>query len=850
MTNYVPGYGCSSAKIVIVGEAPGANEVTTGVPFSGPAGNLLDECLRFAGIDRNDIYLTNVCKVRPPNNDLKKLCTIGHSTEEFLPQLWLELESINPNCIIAVGALALETLCNLKGIEKYRGSILKCHRTGHKVIPTLHPASLFHTEGGKLHPWKELSWIKMDVKRAAEQSLFKEIRLPTRNLRIAQSSVDVIRFVEQTDATASVALDVETWKTWPQCIGLAFTPYEALSIPLFNEGSGSGEIHIHDLLEIWKVLSEFLNDTRLNIMAQNAKFDEKRCRQVGLQWHDCHFDMAMAWHVLYPEFPKKLQFISSILTEEPYYKDEGKEFNNKDAKASFKQWLLYNAKDAAVEYECCEKIISILREMNLESFFFDKIMPLHRLYSNMEDVGILIDLEINKQLGTKYEKLRKEKQEELVQNITEGDKDLYEVYKNFNVMSNGPKNQVAKLIFGFMKLPVRAGTDDETLKSLANNVCKKKREKDILLGILEVRKLRKTIGTYIDAKPSEPDFKRFGDCVRYLDNNRPRIHTQCNINGAETGRTSTGILQPPVCNGKEGIALQTMTKHEDAQIESAGGSDLRAQFIADEDFVFIEPDLSQAEDRVVCVLARDWGALKNYEKTHYNKNKYGLKDDRHTLTTMSVCGLSFDEVTDYHRQIGKKTRHAGNYKMGKHMHMLNLAKFAGIFISEWAAGKQLEKFHADNPQIEGVFHEEIKQALQNNDCVLITPHGRRRQFFNRWGDELLKEAFAFIPQATISDQVKFAMLRIKDRLGSSYHTKFFFLEESHDSFLALCHVSIISMANNIIKEELERSISFRNCTLSRNYDLIIPCDIKVGKRWIEKSEVYPDGMEKLKEMVA
>ena len=92
-----------------------------------------------------------------------------------------------------------------------------------------------------------------------------------------------------------------------------------------------------------------------------------------------------------------------------------------------------------------------------------------------------------------------------------------------------------------------------------------------------------------------------------------------------------------------------------------------------------------------------------------------------------------------------------------------------------------------------------------------------------------------------------AMVRISRRLGAAYKTKFFFLEESHDSFLALCHQSIIQKTAIIIKEELEKPIDCRKCTLARDYDLVIPCDIQIGRRWIAKSKDWPDGMEKYRE---
>lgn len=819
MNNYVPGKGPDQTALMLVGEAPGGNEVSMGYPFAGPTGDMVKECCDIAGFPFDQTYRTNVCKVRPPDNDIEKIGLIGHSIEEFLPELWDEITRVNPNCILAIGNTALRYLTGYTGIKNYRGSILPCIKTGHKVVATLHPASLLHQSGSsEVASWKEYAYIKQDFKRAVEQAEFFDIRIPQRNLWFARNSLDVIRFLEKYQHCDRVTLDVETYKTYAQCIGLAFNSYEACSIPTFWD-----QIPDHDLAYIWKSLCEFLADTKIKIIAQNAKFDEKRSRQLGLRWHDCWMDMGMGWHVLYSEFPKSLQFITSVLTDEPYYKDEGKEYDPKKHKID--RWFLYNAKDAAVEFECTEKILEMLKEFDLQDFFFDKIMPLHRLYSDMEDVGLAIDLEVNRYLKKKYSDLRDAGQKRLITLIADGNAEVAELYKNFNVMSNGPKNQVAKLIYGFLKCPVRKDTSDETLKSLVNNSIKDQRRKDILLGILEVRKLRKTIGTYLDAEPSSDG----------------RIHSQFNINGTESGRTSSGILKPPVSVYKEGIAFQTMTKHEDVTLK-AGGGDLRAEFVADDGWTLIEPDLSQAEDRVVCVLAEDWDALESYKRTEFKFNKYGLKDDRHTLTAMYVCELGFDSITDWERQVGKKTRHSGNYNVGKHQHMLTLGK-SGIFVSEWKAGRQLEKFHAENPRIRNVFHQSIVQALRDNDCRLFSPHGRLRQFFNKWGEDLFKEAYAQIPQATVSDQVKFAMTPIKKRMPRG---TFYYAGESHDSFLALCRNDCVDKALPIIKEELEMPIDFNKCTLSRNYQLVIPAEVKIGKRWIEKSDEWPDGLRKVK----
>ena len=805
MSKYVGGFGCSTAKLLICGEAPGQREEEQGTPFVGPTGDLVDSCLRVAGISRNDVYLTNVVKVRPPNNEIKRLSEIGYKIEDFLPQLWAEIEAISPNCILALGGTALHALCGLNGIQNYRGSILPNIHSGlPKVVPTIHPASMLH-EDKEMKNWKVLQYIKFDFIRAAKQSLFKELCLPQRSLLIARNSLDFIRFLERNQHHEEASRDVETFKTIPLCVGISFTPWEAMSVPLFNHITATNPdgIPLHDQLYIWKLLSQFFSDTRIKLVEQNAKFDDRICEDVSLGGQ-VYFDTMLAWHTLYPEMPKKLSFITSILTDEPYYKDEGKEYNPR--KDKFDRLLLYNAKDAVVTIEIMQKEIHLLQTLGLECFFRDRMMPLHKLYYDLEHRGILIDEAIRKELRTKYTTQRSVVHDTLLSSIKLGsglDEDV-------NV--NSPK-QVHKLLYQLLNCPLRKDVTESTLKALANNVIKDETRKNIIKAILEERKVRKTISTYLDAAPSSDG----------------RIRTQFKITGTETGRTSTEKREPPVSVVPEGMALQTLTKYGEV------GADLRKMFIPDPGYVFVECDGAQAEDRVVAVLSLDWEALDLLNKTQFKHNKNGLKDDRHTLTAMLVTSKSFEEITDADRQIGKRTRHAANYGVGKHQ-LMEIIAGEGIYISEWRAGRYLDKIHESNPRIRAIYHRGIEEALAECNCILTTPFGRRRQFFNKWGNDLFKEAYAHIPQSTVSDQVKFAMLRIRDQ----WHENPFCMEW-HDSFLALLKEEELNTFCALAKREMESPIDFSGCSLPRDYKLVIPVEFKIGRtNWLEMKKLVVD----------
>src|SRR3990167_9634089 len=133
MPKRVEAVGPLTAKIVIVGEAPGQDEEREGIPFIGESGQLLNRLMTDVGIKRDDCYITNVCKVRPPSNKMERLEELGLKVEDFYPELFLEIRKVRPNVIIALGGTALKALCEETEITKWRGSILSFD--GIKVIP-------------------------------------------------------------------------------------------------------------------------------------------------------------------------------------------------------------------------------------------------------------------------------------------------------------------------------------------------------------------------------------------------------------------------------------------------------------------------------------------------------------------------------------------------------------------------------------------------------------------------------------------------------------------------------------------------------------------------------------------
>ncbi len=145
------GTGSMTAEIMFVGEAPGADEDEQGVPFVGRAGQLLTKMILAMGLSREDVYIANVLKCRPPGNRNPEPDEIA-TCEPFL---FRQLASIQPKVVIALGAFAARTLLKTEEpISRLRGRIFDFR--GAKLIPTFHPSYLLRSPGNKREAWDDL----------------------------------------------------------------------------------------------------------------------------------------------------------------------------------------------------------------------------------------------------------------------------------------------------------------------------------------------------------------------------------------------------------------------------------------------------------------------------------------------------------------------------------------------------------------------------------------------------------------------------------------------------------------------------------------------------------------------
>ncbi len=301
----------------------------------------------------------------------------------------------------------------------------------------------------------------------------------------------------------------------------------------------------------------------------------------------------------------------------------------------------------------------------------------------------------------------------------------------------------------------------------------------------------------------------------------------------ETGRSSSGILKPPVRPWKCGMSFQTLTK-------GGLGERIRSIYIPEKGYEFLEVDLSQVEARICALLAKDNETLKLFDTIDIHKYTYRL-----------IFNLENDTpVTSEQRYLGKQTRYAILYGTGERTLMNQVNSDAkkyniNVQISQSEARTILTSAHAKMPNIKKVFHKEVEEALLANHKILLSPIlpfgppiGRRRQFFDRFGADLLRQAYAQIPQSIPPDHIRRAYIfDIQPKLkAGGLEEKLLLCGEAHDALLFKSQLGFRDTAIELLRAPLETEIDFSACSLPRG-KIKIPVEIKVGQNYKDLEKV-------------
>ena len=175
------------------------------------------------------------------------------------------------------------------------------------------------------------------------------------------------------------------------------------------------------------------------------------------------------------------------------------------------------------------------------------------------------------------------------------------------------------------------------------------------------------------------------------------------------------------------------------------------------------------------------------------------------------------EIGMAYYDLGKRIKHAGNYAM----EAFKLAQMTHLSIQECIAKMQL--FHLANPEIRGVFHAQVKDAILR-DRKLVTPFLRQRIFFDKVTPDTYRKGYAQIPQSTIGDLTKFTM-----RLVLAERNDVWYLSESHDELFGEVPKETYKKIAELSMKHYSRPIDFNLCTLKRDYQLTIPAEAEYSE---------------------
>lgn len=154
-TNIVFGQGNKKARLMFIGEGPGADEDKQGIPFVGKAGQLMNNAFQALEINREDVYIANIVKCRPPSNRVPE----DDELQTCLNYLRNQVILIKPKIIVLLGSTALKNILGKEyGITAVRGNWME--KNGIKYMPTWHPAALLRDENKKIEFWQDLKEAK------------------------------------------------------------------------------------------------------------------------------------------------------------------------------------------------------------------------------------------------------------------------------------------------------------------------------------------------------------------------------------------------------------------------------------------------------------------------------------------------------------------------------------------------------------------------------------------------------------------------------------------------------------------------------------------------------------------
>lgn len=729
-------FGPTPCDVMVVGEAPGANEEIMGIPFVGASGDLADKLLAESGFIPRDLlklpyeegikarrawrdthmFFTNACKYRPPENkienfflDSKRLKPnelIADGIREFKE----EISRVQPKLIICFGDTPMWALTGNHGITKWRGSMLEydymtpggLKRTA-LILPTFHPANLFHE-------WANRPFVVHDLRRAKEA--LDRGNWPKRDytylLRPSfTDTMDVLgtlfRKAEQAspDNPLPLSSDLETRAGYIACHGIAWSSLAAISIPSMCVERPSGYFTLDEDVAIWERERVLLTHPNVEVIGQNYLYDSQYfARRRGYVPRLRQDTMAMQ-HVAWPGLPKTVGFLSSMYCQHHvYWKEEGKTW---EPGVPEEQLWHYNCEDASRTFEIRLILEDVLRRLNLWHLYRFQ-MSLFIPVLEMMLRGMKLNMHLRASHGEKLLEVMMDRQQ-FLNAVLNRDFNPRSPPQMFNLFYN--ELRCTKILSRKTKRPT---CDEDALNVFSH---KEPLLKCITQPIIDIRSLGAMISNIIQAKEDADG----------------RLRSEFSPYQAESFRW---VSRKNAWDG--GTNLQNWTKgDEDKENPTLEHSfpvpNARKLLIPDSGFEIASNDLSGADAQTVA-----WEANDEDLKAAF---RAGVKIHAHNARTVwpKLAPTGFEQP--YYDRI-RTGVHLVNY-LGERG---TLARAIGV--PEWEAQQFIDLWFRLHPKIQD-WHNRIQHQLETTHCI-YNKFGYRRFYFDRVND-LLPEAIAWIGQS-------------------------------------------------------------------------------------------------------
>lgn len=777
---YVPSTMPDKPRLVIVGEAPGYYETTSGRPFTGPSGQLLDNVLSHYGYSRSEVMFTNVTSCRPEHNATPPKAAVVACRERLLA----EITESGADSVVALGGTAAAALIDdPRTISSLRVGPPKTPTRGlatssvERVVPTWHPAYCLRNadafpsmvrdfgklQGSKREPWKAPDW-----------AYFEETPL-------ALAAIEELRQFEHLVVDIEVGIEKDTEFDHPNnydmlCVGIAYAKGKAVVI---------GEEPLKDMSVRVALQSLF---AKAKLIAHNGKFDLAGLYPL-LGPLKLWFDTMLASYCL-DERPGnhglKVRAVEDLGA--PQYDLEIKKYVPKGGSyANIPRQLLYkyNAYDVACTFDLYEMFVPRLESVPGLRSLHDFLVEASNELMFLELNGITVDRTYQNILRAEFAKRLEDIESKLDEIISDG---VYEGTLEGEVATAGASSPTwikhinprsPKQIKEYLTSQGIAveSTNQDTLERLVEFLQTKKGLKadepiiKFLTTLLIHRRQQKLSSTYVD-----------GIRKRMY---RGRVYTTYMLHGTTSGRLAS-----------RNPNLQNIVRDKS----------IRRQFsVAHPDNVFIQADFKQAEGRVITTLAQD----------EYLRNIFS------------------NPAIDMFNELSDQLYGPGNW--GKEERIRTKAFFYGIGygrepysigleygMSPREAERRYQEFMDLIPAVAQWQQGVRRRVLAGED--LVTSFGRRRRFFlinDQNKKEVLNEALSFLPQSTSSDICLTAFIRLRPMLRGLGHIRL----TIHDALVVECPEVRQVEVSRLLVAEMERA--------GREWTDYVPftADVSFGKNW-------------------